>query len=71
MPILDAEQKELLRLVADGYDHGQIAAARGIARRQVTKEMFILRCALGANTPAQAVWKAVCLGELDVPAVQS
>lgn len=68
MAILDAHQKELLLLVANGYDHGQIAAANGMTRRDVTNAMFTIRCLLGANNAAQAVWRAVCLRELEVPA---
>jgi DNA-binding CsgD family transcriptional regulator len=62
---IDAEQRSLLRMLADGSTLGEAAAELGISRRTADRRLDAARRALGTDRTAEALATARALGWFD------
>src|SRR5690349_2987345 len=64
-PVVDPEQRELLRLLADGWTLGEAATELGLSRRTADRRLDAARRALDAERTADALARARRLGWFD------
>jgi DNA-binding NarL/FixJ family response regulator len=62
---LRPREREVLRLVADGFSNGEIAAHLYVSEETVKSEIRTILAALGARTRAHAVFLALRAREID------
>lgn len=63
---LTNRQKELITLLAMGYQQDQIAKKLNISRDTVSYHFRNIKIVLDAKTPAQVVANAIMLGLIDI-----
>ena len=64
-PVLTEREREILRLISQGYDNRIIGDKLGIARSTVESHLHIILRKLGAANRTEAVVIAIHLGLID------